>query len=121
MANILFELRTILFVPIVKMNYTMGKQVKAERAFQLLRPPDEAGPGVFSISKGDKSIHYAFREIPCEIGGRGFALHRLGLGEMYHVRIGKPAECQCDCLGFLAHGRCKHIQGLRQLIERDTL
>ena len=31
-------------------------------------------------------------QLPCDIGGRGFAVHRLGLGTLYHVRVGSPAE-----------------------------
>ena len=48
-------------------------------------------------------------------GNRFFAMHRLGLGTLYHVRVGRPSECSCECLGFLAHGRCRHVQSLLTL------
>jgi hypothetical protein len=60
-------------------------------------------------------------EVPCEIGGRGFAVHRLGLGTVYHVRVGDPADSTCECLGFLRWGRCKHVAGLRALIRLGAL
>ena len=82
------------------------------RTIRLVRPLDGSHPGIFAVTDGKKSSYYTFREIPCEIGGRGFAVHRLGLGTLYHVRIGEPRQCSCECLGFLSKGRCKHINGL---------
>ena len=94
---------------------------QAERRIRLIRPPSIDGVGVFGIFVKDRATFYAVREIPCEIGGRGFAVHRLGLGPLYHVRVGHPRDCSCECLGFLAHGKCRHIQGLLALIRRGRL
>jgi hypothetical protein len=91
------------------------------RAIRLVRPPDRFGIGVFSFRIGEEITWYTFREISCEIGGRGFATHRLGLGNLYHVRVGEPAECACECLGFLRHGRCKHVLGLLALMREKML
>jgi hypothetical protein len=93
----------------------------ATRSIRLVRPPSIDGVGVFCVSAGDTTAFYAVREIPCEIGGRGFAVHRLGLGQLYHVRIGTRAECSCECMGFLAHGRCRHILGLLALVRQGKL
>ena len=79
------------------------------------------GAGVLCVSSRSQQMFYTFKEIPCAIGGRGFAVHRLGLGELYHVRVGSPHECSCECLGFLAHGNCKHIQAIRTLIEQEAI
>lgn len=87
------------------------------RTIRLERSPAGDGVGVFSIRAGKDCHFYTFREILCEIGGRGFAVHRLGLGTLYHVRAGRPNECSCECLGFLAHGHCRHILGLLALIR----
>jgi hypothetical protein len=74
-----------------------------------------------AITRGRQTHYYVFREIACELGGRGFALHRLGLGNLYHVRIGKPHECSCECLGFLYRNRCKHVLGLLALTGHELL
>ncbi len=91
------------------------------RTIRLLRLPQEAQAGVLSITKDRRTVFYAFHEIRCDIGGRGFAVHRLGLGNLYHVRVGRPRDCSCDCLGFLRHGRCKHVLGLSALIGHGLL
>jgi len=85
------------------------------RTIRLVRPPLPDEPGVLCITDNRKSSFYAIREIPCEIGGRAFAVHRLGLGQLYHVRVGVPHDCSCECMGYLSKGRCKHLQGLLAL------
>ncbi len=77
--------------------------------------------GVFCITSKYNSQFYTFREIPCEIGGRGFAVHRLGQGNLYHVRVSAPDDCSCECLGFLRWGRCKHVSGLTALLRNGQL
>jgi hypothetical protein len=93
---------------------------QSPRHIRLLRPPGRDGVGVMSIAK-DRRTYYVFREIPCAIGGRGFAVHRLGLANLYHVRVGAPKDCSCECLGFLSRGRCKHVMGLAALIGHGLL
>jgi hypothetical protein len=99
----------------------MPRKSKPERRLHLVRRPDAHFPGMFSISTRKTTTFYVFWEIPCDIGGRGFAVHRLGLGELYHVRFGKPSECSCECLGFLRHGACKHLAALVALTEHGEL
>lgn len=94
---------------------------KPKRTIRLVRAPADDGVGVFSITAGDKTVHYTIREIRCDIGGRGFAVHRLGLGHLYHVRVGRPQDCSCECKGFLYHGYCRHILGLLALIREGKL
>ncbi len=96
-------------------NPGMAESSTDERSIRLIRSPNQDGVGVFSVTARKKTTFYTFCEIPCAIGGRGFAVHRLGLGQLYHVRIGTRAECSCECLGFLAHGRCRHVLGLLAL------
>ncbi len=91
------------------------------RSIRLLRAPSADQPGVFAIVEKDRLSYYVFDEIACEIGGRGYAVHRLGLGDLYHVRIGAPEECSCECLGFLAHGRCKHVLALGALASKGLV
>jgi hypothetical protein len=91
------------------------------RTIRLVRSPHKDGVGVFCISVGARSQFYTFHEIRCDIGGRGFAVHKLGLGTLYHVRIGRPVDCSCECLGFLSRNSCRHVLGLRALVRRGSL
>lgn len=107
---------------ICQVRYSGNMRKHPERTIRLVRPPDEHGIGIFAITERGRTQHYIYREIPCEIGGRGFALHKLGLGQLYHVRVGDPSQCSCECLGFLRHGRCKHVLGLMALLQsRNTI
>ncbi len=92
-------------------------KVPKKRTICLVRPPLGDGVGVFRVTVGQTTTLYAVREVPCEIGGRGFAVNRLGLGELYHVRIDSLEESTCECLGFLRHGYCKHVLGLYALVQ----
>jgi hypothetical protein len=94
---------------------------KPTRTIAMIRPINADGVGVFRISLGSMTWLYALREIPCFIGGRGFVVHRLGLGVPYHVRVGVPRDCSCECLGFLYRNRCRHILGLLALIRTGKL
>ena len=91
------------------------------RTIRLTRKPDARGVGAFAITAGRATQWYTFREIRCEIGGRGFAVHRLGIGTLYHVRVGGPEDCSCECMGWLRWGRCKHVTGLLALIRDGQL
>jgi hypothetical protein len=92
-----------------------------ERTIRLVRPPYTDGVGVFRISAGQRATFYTFHEIPCAVGGRGFAVHKLGLGTLYHVRIGKRVDCSCECLAFLSRGVCRHVLGLLALGRHGLL
>ncbi|MFN3730533.1 MAG: SWIM zinc finger family protein [Fimbriimonadaceae bacterium] len=99
----------------------MTTTTRPERSIRLLRPPNMDGVGVFCIRVKRDMSFYTFREIPCAIGGRGFAIHKLGLGQLYHVRIGTNEDCSCECLGYLRHGHCRHILGLLALVRHQKL
>jgi hypothetical protein len=99
----------------------MGQTAAPARTIRLVRSPKDDGIGVFRIDPADgRPQFYTVRELPCEIGGRGFAVHRLGMGNVYHVRVGCP-DPSCECLGFLRWGRCKHVAGLGALIRQKQL
>jgi hypothetical protein len=98
-----------------------GRTRNRTRSIRLVRPPDASGVAILCLTSGEEATYYTLCEIPCEIGGRGFALHRTGLGTLYHLRIGTPEECDCDCLGFLRHGHCKHVLGLLALLHAGRL
>lgn len=91
------------------------------RTVRLIRDLEVDGIGVLRVTVGGDATYYTVRELPCEIGGRGFAVHKLGLGPLYHVRVGESADCSCECLGFLRHGYCKHLLGLSALIAAGKI
>jgi len=91
------------------------------RNIRMLRSPARDGVGVVEIVIRRETWYYLFREIECVIGGRGFMIRKSGFGPEYDVRVGEPEHCSCECLGFLRHGRCKHIQGLLALIENGKV
>jgi hypothetical protein len=64
---------------------------------------------------------YALQEFACEIGGRAFSVHRLGEERLYHVRIDGARDSSCECMGYLSHGRCRHIFALQALIAEGQL
>ena len=99
----------------------MGEVKTKTRTVRVERPPNADGVGIFCIRVDDEGQFYAFCEIRCEIGGRGFAAHRLGQGELYHVRVGQPEDTSCECMGFLRWGKCKHTAALAALIKKRAV
>ncbi len=95
---------------------TRERRAKPSRTVRLVRGL-AGGVGVVAVTAGKETTYYTVVELPCEIGGRGFAVHKLGMGPLYHVRVGEPGDCSCECMGFLRHGCCKHVLGLRALVE----
>jgi hypothetical protein len=95
--------------------------VQRLRVIRLIRSPNALGAGLLAITNRRRTQYYVFKEMRCDIGGRGFAVHRLGLASVYHVRVHTPRDSTCECLGYLRHGYCKHIEGLRALIGHQLL
>jgi hypothetical protein len=102
---------------------TLSTQPKAKktRTIRLIRPPAAGEVGIFCVTVGETATIYTLVEIPCEIGGRGFSISRLGLGSQYHVRIDTLDESTCECMGFLRHGYCKHVLGLVALVQAEQV
>ena len=96
-------------------------KTKPARAVALVRSPEADGVGVVKLTLGKVVQHYVFWEIPCEIGGRGFAVHRLGIGDLYHMRVGTRVNCSCECMGWYAHESCKHVGALKALARQGKI
>jgi hypothetical protein len=70
----------------------------------------------------DRDVYHV--EEFCSPLGRAFWLHRTEAAvdtcpdqvERYGVLISNEQDCLCECKGFEAHGRCKHILSLRALL-----
>lgn len=80
--------------------------------------PPPGGVGVFAVRETKRRWRqYGFREIRCEVGGRGFVVG--GGRDVYHARVGPDdGETECECLGFAGYGYCKHVAGLRVVVAR---
>lgn len=55
---------------------------------------------------------YEIKEIPSDMGGRGFEVKKLADGFVYNVHI---APDWCECMGYLKVGRCKHMDAVRRV------
>lgn len=99
----------------------MTSRVRPIRTVRMVRDPVGDGIGVFCVTVSGEASYYTLREIPCDIGGRGFAVHKLGLGNVLHVRVASTYDSSCECLGFLRYGYCRHLQGLNALIAAARL
>lgn len=97
------------------------KSVKPQRRVELVRPLTETRAGVFAIIDTKQIALYEFVEIPCQIGGRGFSLRRLGRDTVYDLRVGAPADTSCECKGFIYRDTCRHLLALRALIEQGQV
>jgi len=100
----------------------MAKKIgKTQRRVELVRPLTESGVGVLAIIDPKETAFYEFIEIPCQIGGRGFRLRRIGRDQIYDLRIGQPADTSCECKGFVYRDTCRHVLALRKLIEQGQI
>ena len=88
---------------------------KPARKIRLCLPPAPSGWGVVEITIGRKVDNYFLRRIGSDFGD-GFRLEKFSGqgGESYDVHLSDQGH-QCECLGFLRHGRCKHVAGLAKL------
>lgn len=94
----------------------MPEEVKSVK---MIKAPVSRGmPGVFAFRAGKRTTFYLFREISCDIGGRGWEVYRLTSQVAYHVRTGyKGANLRCDCTGFNALGMCRHVLSIQNFVH----
>jgi hypothetical protein len=86
------------------------------------RNPDH-GYGVLRVAEtvGNKTTtdDYFVLPLPSDFGA-AFEVTKLvpgkGAGARYAVNLGGEGEpATCECKGFLAHGHCRHLEGLAAL------
>lgn len=69
--------------------------------------------GYFTIVKDGDDKSYFLRRLDNDLGGLAFEVQAFGSKDRYHVLLhDDPAVQSCDCRGFVAHGHCKHVEGL---------
>lgn len=91
------------------------------RSIRLELPCYGKNSGVVSITVGRQEDKYFVTRVPSEIGGDAYRVEKIGEpASDYHVRLGAEGH-SCECLGFLRHDRCKHVEGLAALKNAGRL
>lgn len=85
----------------------------------------KTAPGQVVITVGGLGDSYGLAEVPCggAFDGRGFVVEKFGSADgPYHVFLSRSGQDDtCDCPGGTYRGRCKHMHGLRKLLELGKL
>jgi hypothetical protein len=91
-------------------------QVKASRSVRVLLPLRGNSAGVIRLAVGRQHADYLVRKLASDFGD-AFRLSKVGVfGDTSEYDINLSAEGQtCECRGFLRHGHCKHVDGLKAL------
>lgn len=81
--------------------------------------------GVLTLTGKRNHCRYVVEEFPAN-HGRGFMLFKLDAGsdkteERYSVCVGPRGTSLCECRGFIATGKCKHITALAAIINAGEL
>src|SRR5262245_9454094 len=78
-----------------------------------------------TVGEGEKARtdRYAVEPLPCD-HGRAFRVLKLtddrGDAVPYDVFLSRLAD-SCECLGFLRHRHCRHVEALRALLAAGRL
>lgn len=111
------------------MTATLSRRPHAAKPARSIRwvarhPEPESYLGVIRITVGGESAEYDLVELDCGLSGASAyrVEKRVPAGECaasYDVLVEHGSHGgQCECLGFLRHGRCRHLDGLRALVAR---
>jgi hypothetical protein len=103
---------------------------KPERRIRLVKPIQD-GMGAVQISIGGEPHNYlifpltsdfgsAFRLIKQELVPQTEGFYELQDTARYHVNL-NGQQSTCECLGFLKHNHCKHVEGLAVLRQRGLI
>ena len=81
--------------------------------------------GVLTITGKRCHCRYRVEEFPAD-HGRGFMLFKVDAGtdaseERYASLVGPHGANLCECRGFLATGKCKHVAAIVTLIDAGKL
>jgi hypothetical protein len=105
---------------------------KVSKSVRSLRISDAInGVRTLVITQDGDRVFYTLKEIPCEIGGRGFRLDKTleASGSdreesSYDVRVDGQADGSCTCKGWTYHKQqkpCKHIAAVQALVRLGKL
>jgi hypothetical protein len=114
------------------MNSVVTKSRKVKPSIRSLRISDPIhGVRTLVITQDGDRVFYTLKEIPCDIGGRGFRLDKTleASGSdreesSYDVRVDGERDGSCTCKGFTYHKHqkpCKHIAAVQALVQLGKL
>jgi hypothetical protein len=93
---------------------------KTPRTARLVVPPIEGHAGVLRLSTGNDHTDYVLQRLAADFG-TAYRLDKVDGPEEYNVNLDHGERSTCECLGFLAHGRCKHVEALQVLTAAGRL
>jgi hypothetical protein len=90
------------------------------RSVRVFTGTDEV-PTILEITVGGNTTDYHTRRVPSDFG-QAFELRRDTPEDpaVYHVLFMEDGY-QCECLGFLRWGRCKHPDAVVKLVQLGKL
>ena len=95
---------------------------KPSRTIRLEDAPQGRLPGCLLMTVGKEVSRYLITLVPSQIGGQGYRLEKIGEPTSdYHVHLSDIGHHDCECLGYLRHGHCRHIHGLLALRNAGKL
>jgi hypothetical protein len=94
-------------------------RLKPERHVRMVQPVGPGKAGHVVITVGNHSVAYQIERYESPMGD-AFRLTKLGVvpdGEEggYDCLLADDGSTICSCTGHLAHGYCKHVDGLATL------
>jgi hypothetical protein len=110
---------------------TKSRKIKSSSLRSLRISDAIRGVRTLVITQGGDRVFYTLREIPCDIGGRGFRLDKCAEGtgsdrqeSGYDVHLDGERDGSCTCKGFTFHkhgAACKHISAVQALVKLGKL
>lgn len=82
----------------------------APRRLSIILAPAPDDLGIIEITARGRTTSYWITADSCELG-RWFRLQKED-GQSYDILVAADGRHSCECMGYLAHGRCKHVDGL---------
>lgn len=99
------------------------KRKPPARTMRLLAWDEATGDGRLLLTVGKQADVYRLRRLEPGYADAAFRLEKYGqdgVVEVYDVSF-EPQGDACTCMGNLAHGRCKHRDGVKKLLSEGLI